>query len=329
MQTSKLIKYTSNGIYIPAADIYVDPERPVHRAVITHGHSDHAKPGTASYLTHRLTAAIMRHRIKRDLNIQELEYGETVEINGINFSLIPSGHVIGAAQVRIQGLGEVAVVTGDYKLEDDNISGVFEPIKCDVLVTESTFAMPHFRWQPQSEIFADVNQWWAKNKAEGYTSIIFGYSLGKVQRILANLDHTIGNVFSQGAAWEMTEAIREAGVALPPMQLINEATSADELAGSMLLITNSALPFLAQRIGPFRSANASGWMKLKHHQLKQTEDNRAFVISDHVDWGGIFDTVENTGAGLVYVTHGYKDLLCKYINKTGVYAAPLETAKII
>ncbi|MBL8016033.1 MAG: DNA ligase-associated DEXH box helicase, partial [Ignavibacteria bacterium] len=157
---SKLLKYTKQGLYCPQADIYIDPAGKVDKAIITHAHSDHARRGPDHFLAHPVTSALMRHRLGSRINIQETEYGTEILLNGIRISLHPAGHVPGSAQVRIEGCGEIAVISGDYKTENDGFSVPFDPLKCDLFVTESTFALPIYKWEPQEKVYDKINQWW-------------------------------------------------------------------------------------------------------------------------------------------------------------------------
>ena len=192
----QLLEFTDRGIYCPRAGVYLDPWKPVDKAIITHGHSDHAYAGHTHYLCSVEAMPVVRHRLLLPENIQTLRYGETIAINGVNFSLHPAGHIPGSAQIRVEYKGEVWVFSGDYKLQDDGLSTPFEPLRCHVFITESTFGLPVSKWKNQREVFADINAWWRKNREEGKTSVITGYTLGKSQRILRNVDHAIGKIFT-------------------------------------------------------------------------------------------------------------------------------------
>jgi len=178
---SKLLKLTRQGIYCPQADLYIDPVGKTQKAVITHAHSDHARRGSENYLAHPITSQLMKHRLGSKINVQSLSYGSVVNINGIKISLYPAGHVPGSAQVKLEGCGEIAVVSGDYKTENDGLSASFEPVRCNVFVTESTFALPIYKWEPQEVIYKRINDWWLRNKTAGIVSVVCGYSIGKAQ----------------------------------------------------------------------------------------------------------------------------------------------------
>src|SRR6185295_5454349 len=172
-----LLETTDQGLYCAAGDFYIDPWRPVARAIITHAHSDHARAGSQSYLTAARGVEILRDRLGADSVVQGLPFGETVDHSGVRVSLHPAGHILGSAQVRIEYRGEVWVVSGDYKLEDDHFCTPYESVKCNVFITESTFGLPIYKWQRQDIIFNEINAWHAKNKSEGKASILMGYAL--------------------------------------------------------------------------------------------------------------------------------------------------------
>ena len=177
-----MLSFTEKGIYCLKGDFFIDPWKPVSRAVITHAHSDHARPGSENYLCHRLTKPLLQLRLG-DNPYQTVEWGETVFINRIRVSLHPAGHIIGSSQIRIEDGGEIWVVSGDYKTENDGLSGPFESIRCHYFVTESTFGLPVYKWRPQEDIFY-IQNWILKNQEAGKNSVLIAYSLGKAQRLL-------------------------------------------------------------------------------------------------------------------------------------------------
>ena len=181
-----LIKFTKKGIYCPKADVYIDPWGSVDRALITHAHSDHARRGHKHYLCHNHSINVLILRLG-DINVQGIEYGEKISINGVDISYHPAGHVVGSSQIRIANKKEIWVISGDYKLQNDNVSTPYEPIKCDYFITESTFGIPAFQWEPQSVIIDQINSWWSHNTAHNIPSLISAYSLGKAQRIIQNV----------------------------------------------------------------------------------------------------------------------------------------------
>ncbi|HXB09072.1 MAG TPA: hypothetical protein VNW04_18225, partial [Puia sp.] len=229
-----LIEFTDKGIYCTQGQFYIDPWQPVGKAVITHAHSDHARAGSGAYLCHRLTKPILDLRLSVEgvhPNVQTVEWGEAVWLNGVRLSLHPAGHVIGSSQVRVEYNGDVWVVSGDYKTEDDGISGAFEPLRCRVFVTESTFGLPIYNWKPQAELFAEVRNWVAENRAQERTSVLIAYSLGKAQRLLKALEPAGEKVYVHGAIWNVHQALVNAGVELPPVERIRPEIPKEFLRG--------------------------------------------------------------------------------------------------
>jgi len=182
-----LLQFTKKGIYCDAAGVYLDPWKPVDKALITHGHADHSRWGHKKYITHHDNIPIISHRLG-DINVSGIAHGESLLINNVKFSFHPAGHIPGSCQIRVEHKDEIWVFTGDYKTEDDGISTPYEAVKCDTFITECTFGLPAFKWQPQSQVMHDVNTWCAQNHADGKTSILFAYSLGKAQRLIKHLD---------------------------------------------------------------------------------------------------------------------------------------------
>ena len=208
-----LIVSRPEGLYCPPGDFYIDPWRPVARAVITHGHADHARWGSASYVCHEDSVPILRKRLG-DISVEGVRYGDPIERNGVTISLHPAGHILGSAQVRVEFRGEVWVASGDYKLEADGTCAAFEPLRCEAFITESTFGLPIYRWRPQAAIFDDLHAWWRDNAAEGRASVVQAYGLGKAQRILRHLDADIGPIVCHGAVEALNAIYRERGVTL-------------------------------------------------------------------------------------------------------------------
>ena len=197
-----LIEFTEAGLYCPMGKFYIDPWKPVDRAVISHGHSDHASFGNKHYLCHHHTKPIIEYRLG-DIRCQAVEWNETIDINGVKVSLFPAGHVIGSSQIRIEYNGEVWVFSGDYKLEDDGISGAYESIKCHTFITESTFGLPIYQWQPQATIYEEMRNWVFDNKRENRASVFIAYSLGKAQRVLDALKEVGEVIYAHGAIHNM------------------------------------------------------------------------------------------------------------------------------
>lgn len=324
MSGPSLITFTERGIYCPRADIYIDPWKPVQRALITHGHADHARAGHEHYMCTKSAAPIMRHRLG-NITLQEVNYGETVSINGVDISFHPAGHVIGSAQIRLAYQGEIWVISGDYKTEDDGISEPFESVQCTHFITESTFGLPIFKWEPQAQIAAQINAWWRANAKDGKTSIIGAYSLGKAQRILSLLERDIGPILTHGAIESSNRILRGQGVELPETHHVTPKFDRKAHKGAMVLAPPAALGSKWGRdFGPHSSGFASGWMRLRGVRRRRALD-QGFVISDHADWDGLLSAITSTGAENIYVTHGYTDIFARHLSNAGYNAAIVET----
>ena len=171
-----LIEFTNEGLYCPPADIYIDPRRPVKKAIVTHAHSDHARWGMKHYLAHHDSENILRLRLGQDISLETLAYNQVIDIAGVKVSLHPAGHIYGSSQVRLEHKGQVWVISGDYKLEDDGFSGQFEPVRCHSFVTESTFGLPIYSWKPQPSVMEEIHQWWQNNQSQQKASLLIAYS---------------------------------------------------------------------------------------------------------------------------------------------------------
>lgn len=324
MATIDLVIQRPEGLYCPAGDFFIDPWRPVDRAVITHAHADHARTGHGHYLAHAKAQGVMRSRLGQ-INLQALEYGESVVHNGVQISLYPAGHVLGSAQVRIESGGQVWVASGDYKVASDATCEPFEPVRCDTFITESTFGLPVYRWQDDAEVFAQINGWWAGNAAAGKASVLCCYSFGKAQRILSGVDESIGPIITHGAVEPLNRAYREAGVALPATRTVSEVTDAKDFKTCLVLCPPSATgtPWI-KRFEPYSDAFASGWMLLRGARRRGGYD-RGFVLSDHADWPGLHSAIKATQASRVIVTHGSVPVMVRYLAEQGLQAGSFST----
>lgn len=320
-----LIESTPRGLHCAAGDFYIDPWQPVERAVVTHAHSDHARPGMGRYLCAAPGLAAMRARLGGEAAIEAVAYGATVEMNGARVSLHPAGHVLGSAQVRVEAGGEVWVVSGDYKLDPDPTCAPFEPVRCHTFVTESTFGLPIYRWSEPARVFEGIDAWWRANARAGRASVLFGYAFGKAQRILASVDASIGPILVHGAVETLNVAYREAGVALPAAKVAIELEKKFDVAGALVVAPPSAqsTPWL-KRFGDYSDAFASGWMAVRGQRRRLAVD-QGFVLSDHADWPGLNRAIDATGAARVLVTHGYALPLVQWLRERGLDAAALDT----
>lgn len=319
-----LVQSTPRGLYCPPGDFYIDPWQPVDRAVLTHAHADHARLGHQRYLAARAGAPVLRARLG-NVALDLLDYGERINVNGVTLSLHPAGHVLGSAQVRVEHRGEVWVVSGDYKLERDPTCAAFEPLRCDVFVTESTFGLPVFRWREPGRVVDDVNAWWRTNAAAGRPSVVFAYALGKAQRLMASVDAGIGPIVCHGAVESLNRAYRDAGVALPATCLVTELGDQAMLGRALVVAPPSAqgTPWL-RRFGDYADAFVSGWMQLRGTRRRRAVD-RGFVLSDHADWPALLHAIESTGARRVRVTHGQVGPMVRWLAERGYDAAPLAS----
>jgi len=324
MAKRSLLEFTDKGIYCNQGNFYIDPWKPVDDAVITHAHSDHAYVGHKHYLAHHLSREVLRYRLG-EIGLQTVEYGETIVKNGVSVTLYPAGHVIGSAQVRVAYQGEVWVVSGDYKTQDDGISTPFEPVKCHHFISECTFGMPVYQWKPQVQVFEDMNKWWHNNLNNGLATVVVGYSLGKAQRILQNLDLFNGKVYTHGVIENTNEALRRNGVLLNPTERITPETPKDEVRKGIILAPPSAIgtPWM-RKFQPYSFGYCSGWMALRGAKHRSAAD-RGFVLSDHADWDGLISAIDATGCECVYLTHGYTAPFTRYLNETGFNAKEVHT----
>ncbi len=315
-----MLRMTPNGLYCEAGDFYIDPSRRVDRAVITHAHSDHARRGMGSYLAHHHCVPLLYARLGKNISAHGLAYGEHIDINGVRVSLHPSGHIFGSAQVRLEHRGEVWVVTGDYKREADPVAEPFEVVPCHTFITETTFALPVYRWPDASAVAADINAWWRSNAANGCLSVIRAYSLGKTQRILAQLDPSIGPILLSDACFDMTLTIAQTHnnpTLFPPHSQLSPQPSTLSTLPSTLILTSSALS-LDQ---PHYVADASGWLAVSRHRRTGIQP---FIVSDHVDWPSLVQTVRDTGCEQVLCMHGFTDPFVRWCREQGLHAFSLE-----
>ena len=322
-----LIVLRPQGLYCPAGDFFIDPWQPVDRAVITHAHGDHARMGHGQYLAAAPGERVLRTRLG-EIALQTVAYGEAIDHRGVRVSLHPAGHVLGSAQVRLEHAGRVWVASGDYKFMEGEVDPTcppFEPVRCDVFITESTFGLPIYRWQPQSEIFAGIDAWWRENAEAGRASVLFCYAFGKAQRILAGIDASIGPIFCHGAVEPLNRAYRESGVALPPSTLVSEVTDKSLFRTGLVLAPPSAAGSTwMRRFGDYSDAFASGWMLLRGARRRRGLD-RGFVLSDHADWPGLHAAIAATHAERVIVTHGQVPVMVRWLNESGLDAEAFET----
>lgn len=320
-----LIQFTENGLYCPEGDFYIDPWRGVERAVITHAHSDHARWGSRHYLSHTLSESILRLRLGADISLQTAAWGETIDLNGVKVSLHPAGHIIGSSMIRVEYKGEVWVITGDYKLENDGISGQWQPVKCHTMITECTFGLPIYQWQAQELVYADMRNWALANTAAGKNSVVIAYSLGKAQRILQAVAPLEKPVFVHGAIWNTQVALKEAGVILPEVERITTETPKADLKNAIIIAPPGAegTPWL-QKLQPYSLGVCSGWMQVRGNARRRNAD-RGFVLSDHADWPSLLQAVDLCKPEKVFTTHGFTATFSRYLNENGIESEEVKT----
>lgn len=323
--SSQLLQFTASGIYCPDAGVYIDPWKPVDRAIITHAHSDHARWGMKHYLAHKDSEAILRLRLGQDISLETLEYGKPFTINGIKFSLHPAGHIIGSAQIRVERNGEVWVASGDYKIQDDGFSVPFEVVKCNTFITESTFGLPIYKWSSNKASMDEILEWWKQNQLEGKASVLMGYALGKVQRIIKGIQPFPGPVYAHGAVYNVNQRLREAGFDLPMIEYASADLDKKKFRDALILAPPSALDTKwLKRFEPLSTGYCSGWMAVRGAKNRRAID-RGFVISDHADWNDLNSAIRETGAEKVYVTHGFTDTFAKWLRENNIDAAEVKT----
>ena len=319
-----LIEFTNKGLFCPQGQFYIDPWKPVDRAIITHAHSDHARWGSKYYLCHHLTRPILQLRLG-DNQYESVEWNEPVMMNGVKISLHPAGHIIGSSQIRVEYGGEVWVVSGDYKTENDGISGAFEPVRCHTFITESTFGLPIYKWKPQDEIFSDIKKWIAANNAAGKTSVLIAYSLGKAQRLLAPLAETGLPVYLHGAVHNVHEALVNSGFDLPAVQRVIATTTKAETQGNIVIAPSGADgSSWIKKFSPYQVGVCSGWMQVRGNTRRRNAD-AGFALSDHADWDGLLQAVKATGAEKVFATHGFQASFSRYLTEQGIEAEEVKT----
>lgn len=321
-----LVEPTAAGLYCAAGGFHIDPWGPVDRAVITHAHGDHLRAGSRAYLCAAAGIRVVRHRLGPDAAVQQAAYGEPVQMNGVRVSLHPAGHILGSAQVRIEHRGEVWVASGDYKRAPDPTCAPFEPQRCHTFITEATFGLPLFRWDAPAATVAEICAWWDEMRAAGRPAVVFAYALGKAQRVLAELARcTDRTVFVHGALVDLTDAYRASGVALPPVVRATDAARGASFGGGLVVAPLSARGTTwMRRFGDHSSAFASGWMRIRGARRRRGYD-RGFALSDHADWEALLQTIADTGAARVFVTHGYTRELARFLGERGTDARPWQT----
>jgi putative mRNA 3-end processing factor len=321
-----LIEATAAGLYCAAGGFHIDPWQPVERAVITHAHGDHLRQGSKAYLCADAGIRIVRHRLSTEAVLETIPYGQQIDISGVHVSFHPAGHILGSAQVRVEHRGEVWTASGDYKRAPDPTCAAFSPLRCHTFITEATFALPIFRWDPPAVTVAEIRAWWEEMRGAGRPAVLFAYALGKAQRVLAELARsTDRTVFVHGALIGLTDAYRASGISLPRIARATEEHRGTSFAGELVIAPLSARGTTwMRRFGDHSSAFASGWMRIRGARRRRGYD-RGFALSDHADWDGLLQTVADSGAERVFVTHGYTHQLARALRERAIDAQPWQT----
>ena len=322
---ANLLTVTKSGLYCAAGDFYVDPWKKVDQAIITHAHSDHARSGIKHYLCSQDCELVLKLRVGMKASVEPLAYGQVVNLNGVHVSLHPAGHILGSSQVRIEYNGRVEVVSGDYKTDADPTCTPFEPVKCHLFVTESTFGLPIYRWPDPKLVFEEVNRWWARNRELGRTTVLSGYSLGKAQRILSGLDSSSGPIVLDDLILANTEAYRHAGIRFPETLTVKEAALTLDWSQALVISgTSLANAVWQDRLINPATAFFSGWMATR--KRRKAGSDKGFILSDHVDWPSLISSVRATGASEIWVTHGFTHPVVRYLREIGLDASEMATS---
>lgn len=312
-----ILSETPSGLYCPAGGFYIDPRRKVARAVITHAHSDHARPGSEAYLCSEPCAPLLNIRLGKKAVVESLPFGTEKRIGDATVSFHPAGHILGSAQVRVEVAGEVWVASGDYNPAGDHSCETFEPVPCDTFITECTFGFPIYNWRSQEVVFGAINHWWATNAEKGIPTVLHAYSLGKAQRLLANVDPGIGPIYAHSAVLPFLPVYAGNGIQLPEVLEWSGDIPINALGKALILIPPAASGSGREpNIREAKFAMASGWMTTRSAR-KQSSFDEGFVLSDHADWKGILSAVEATGATQVLTTHGEDGALLRFLREKG------------
>ena len=321
-----LVVVTPNGLYCPPGDFYIDPWQPVQTAVITHAHGDHLRHGSARYILARPGTGIARQRLGGERELSPVEYRAPVSLGATTVSLHPAGHILGSSQIRIEHQGQVWVVSGDYKRQPDPTCDPFEPVECDVFISEATFALPVYRWPDTTRVIEEVHRWWTANRERGIASVLFCYALGKAQRVMAELAaFTSEPVYLHGAVDSLTGVYRRAGVSMLPTLPVGTDKKTDFRGALIIAPPNAAGTPWMRRFGEHATGFCSGWMRVRGDRRRRGYD-RGFVISDHADWAALLETCTASRARRILLTHGYSDALTRYLNEKGIEASALKTS---
>ena len=313
--SSYLIEYTSSGLYCELADTWIDPIKPVKRALITHAHMDHFTFGCDEYISTYETAVIMKERIGREINIKTYDYEKEFKINGIKISLHPSGHILGSSQIKFSLADEKWLITGDFKRQKDETCKEYEIVKTDYLISESTFGLPIFKWDEPQNTATDIAKW-VKNSQE-ITSILFCYSLGKAQRLLKEISKTNfrNNIYTHSSISRMNNCYKKLGIEIIDTKEFEKNKNSEYYKGNLIILPPSLnKSSYLKNFKDIQTGFASGWMSIRALRKRSGYD-KGFSISDHADWIAILRTIKESKAKNVFFHHGDSEVLNKYLKE--------------
>lgn len=328
MAAQDLVILRPEGLFCPAGNFFIDPWRPVERAVLTHAHADHARSGHRHILCAQRGLPVFRSRLGPDVSLQGLAFRQSLRLNDAVVSLHPASHVLGASQIRIQQGSSVWVVSGDYRVVSDETCDAFEPVRADVFITETTFGLPIYRWADQEQVVQEIIDWWQVQASEGRACLIYTYALGKAQRLimamraLGGLQAGPGPVYAHLAVIKMNEAYRASGIRIPEINSPPAQLSAGDLVLAPQSVQGSS--WLGRQKTPVAQANVSGWMTVRGVRRRQA-GIRGFVLSDHADWPGLLWAIDQTQAQRIILTHGHTTLMARWLIEKGYRAQTFET----
>ena len=310
-----LITYKSHGLYCEPAKTWIDPYKPVEKAIITHAHSDHFTHGCKEYICSIETGLLLKKRFGKNINLKTIDYDKNFLINGINFSLHPSGHILGSSQIKIMAGSEKWLLTGDLKRQKDKTCKSYEKLKTDFLICESTFGLPIFNWESTNKIIDDITKW--VSQSEDSTSILFCYSLGKAQRLLSELNsQNFEKIYIHKSINQMNIVYKNLGIELAEANIFDNNLEINKLENSLLLLPPSLKNqnFL-KKFKRVQTGFASGWMSIRALKKRSGVD-KGFIISDHADWNGLIKTIKESKAKRVFLNHGNGESLANFLRDT-------------
>ena len=313
--SSYLIKYTSSGLYCEQADAWIDPIKPVKRALITHAHMDHFTFGCDEYISTYETAIILKERLGKEINIKTYDYEKEFKINGIKISFHPSGHILGSSQIKFRLADEKWLITGDFKRQKDETCKEYKIVETDYLISESTFGLPIFKWDKSQKTALDITKW--IDSSQEKTSILFCYSLGKAQRILKEISKTNfkNNIYTHRSIYKMNKCYKKLGIDIVDTKKFELTNNSEDFKGSLILLPPALnKSYSLKKFKDIQTGFASGWMSIRALRKRSGYD-KGFAISDHADWIAILRTIKESKAKNIFFHHGDSEALNKYLKE--------------